>query len=260
MIKLIASDLDGTLLRGGAQVPSAEAMELIRALQEKGVLFSAASGRQCPNLRRLFWPLSGEMVLLGENGCLVTYKGERLLQKGLDRGLALELIREILGMEGCEALISCPDAYWLLPKTQHYLDVVLHRWKMTVCAVEEPEEICEPILKISMCMTDGLDPAVVEAISARWQGRVANIAVSGKEWLDFTVGNKGEGIRAIRERFGFERDEVVVFGDGYNDIEMLEEAGHSYAMDTAAEAVKAHAGHACSRVEDVLREILDTLQ
>ena len=72
MIKLIASDLDGTLLRGGAQVPSAEAMELIRALQEKGVLFSAASGRQCPNLRRLFWPLSGEMVLLGENGCLVT--------------------------------------------------------------------------------------------------------------------------------------------------------------------------------------------
>lgn len=258
MIKFIASDLDGTLLRNGAQTPSPEAMELIEALQKKGVLFAPASGRQCPNLRRLFWPLSREMVLLGENGCLVTYKGRVLSQVTLDRGLALALIREIMGMEGCEALVSCPDAYWLLPKTQHYLDVVLNRWKMTICTVPTPEEICEPILKVSMCMTDGLDPARVEEMTARWQGR-CSIAVSGKEWLDFTVGNKGMGILGVRREFGFAKEEVASFGDNYNDIEMLDESGLAFAMDTAPEAVKAHANRICTRVEDSLREILESL-
>ncbi len=259
MIKFIASDLDGTLLKNGAQYPSKEALELIEALREKGVLFAAASGRQCPNLRRLFWPVSQEMILLGENGCLVTYKGRVLSQIPLGQELALELIREILAMDDrCEALISCPDAYWLLPKTRHYLDVVLNRWKMTICTAETPEEICEPILKISMCMTDGLDPAVAGEMSRRWSGR-CKTAVSGKEWLDFTLGDKGQAIRAIRGEFGFARDEVAVFGDNYNDMEMLDEAGHAYAMDSAPDEVKGHANYICHRVEDTLREILEGL-
>lgn len=259
MIKLIASDLDGTLLRNGAQHPTPEAMELIGALREKGVIFAAASGRQCPNLRRLFWPASQEMVLLGENGCLVTYRGRILSQTPLGQELAQELIREIMAMDDrCEALVSCPDAYWLLPKTRHYLDVVLNRWKMTICTAETPEEICEPILKISMCMIDGLDYGVVEEMTRRWQGR-CKIAVSGKEWLDFTIGDKGQAIRAVREEFGFAKEEVAAFGDNFNDVEMLDEAGHSYAMDTAPEAVKAHAGQICTCVEDSLREILSRL-
>ena len=154
--------------------------------------------------------------------------------------------------------VSCPDAYWLLPKTRHYLDVVLNRWKMTICTAETPEEICEPILKISMCMTDGLDYGVVEEMTRRWQGR-CKIAVSGKEWLDFTIGDKGQAIRAVREEFGFAKEEVAAFGDNFNDVEMLDEAGHSYAMDTAPEAVKAHAGQICTCVEDSLREILSRL-
>ena len=46
MIKLIASDLDGTLLRNGAQEVDPKVYDLIRTLKEKGVHFAAASGRQ----------------------------------------------------------------------------------------------------------------------------------------------------------------------------------------------------------------------
>lgn len=259
MIKFIATDLDGTLLQGGAQRPSPEAMELIRALQEKGVLFAAASGRQCPNLHRVFWPISQEMVLLGENGCLVTYRGRTLFQQELDREPALELIREILAMgEDCEALVSGPQTYWLLPKTTRYLDMVLNRWDMTICTTRAPEDICDPILKISLCMTDGLDPQVAGELSARWQGRFKT-AVSGREWLDFTTGHKGLGIRAIREEFGFAQDEIAVFGDNYNDVEMLDEAGLAFVMDTAPGPVKAHGNRICHRVEDSLQELLQTM-
>lgn len=258
MIKLIATDLDGTLLRDGAMVPSPEALELIRQLQERGVLVAAASGRQCPNLRRLFWPVSQDMVLLGENGCLVTYRGRVLSQTAMDRGMALELIHEILGMEGCEAHISGPDASWLLPKTRLYLDKMLHLWKMNVCAVETPEEICGPILKVSICMLDGLDPQVRDRMARRWGDR-CRVAVSGAEWLDFTIADKGVGIRAVCREFGLAKDEVAVFGDNYNDIEMLDEAGLAYAMEAAPDAVKAHSNRICRRVEDSLRELLQTL-
>ncbi len=256
MIKLIASDLDGTLLQGSAQRPSPEAMELIRALQQKGVLFAAASGRQCPNLHRIFWPLSQEMVLLGENGCLVTYKGRTLFQKELEREAALELIREILAMgEDCEVLVSAPQTYWLLPKTLRYLDMALNRWDMTLCTTRDPEDICDPILKISLCMADGLNPQVVEDLCQRWQGRFKT-AVSGREWLDFTTGHKGLGIQAVREAFGFSKEEIAVFGDNYNDVEMLEEAGLAFVMDTAPDPGKARGNRICHRVEDSLGEIL----
>lgn len=259
MIKFIASDLDGTLLRNGAQQPSGEALELIRALRDKGVLFAAASGRQYQNLRRIFWPVSRDMVILAENGCLVTYRDRVLFQKELDRDIAMELIREIMAMgEDCEVLISSPQSYWLLPKTLRYLEEVLNRWGMTICTARTPEDICDPILKISLCMLNGLDPKVAEEMSARWRDRFKT-AVSGKEWLDFTLGDKGMGIRAIQKEFGFKKEEIAVFGDNFNDVEMLDEAGLAYVMDTAPEAVKAHGNRSCSRVEDSLREILASL-
>lgn len=54
MIKMVASDLDGTLLQNGAQALKPPVFELIRDLREKGILFVAASGRQYPNMRRMF--------------------------------------------------------------------------------------------------------------------------------------------------------------------------------------------------------------
>ena len=53
-VKLIASDLDGTLLRGGAQSITPRELEIIRAVLDKDIIFVPASGRQCESLKRLF--------------------------------------------------------------------------------------------------------------------------------------------------------------------------------------------------------------
>ena len=63
MIKLIASDLDGTLLHNGAQKLTPRAIELIHELTQKGVHFVAASGRQYPALARLFEPVHGNCFI-----------------------------------------------------------------------------------------------------------------------------------------------------------------------------------------------------
>ena len=58
MIKLIASDLDGTLLQNGAQELNPEIYDLILALKERGIHFAAASGRQYASERNLFKPIA----------------------------------------------------------------------------------------------------------------------------------------------------------------------------------------------------------
>ena len=77
MIQLIAADLDGTLLDSNKRL-SPDLFPLIRTLGARGVRFAAASGRQVDNLRALFAPLAGEMLLIAENGAAV-YDGPRCL-------------------------------------------------------------------------------------------------------------------------------------------------------------------------------------
>lgn len=70
MIKLIASDLDGTLLQNGAQRPSPKIFDLILRLKEKGIHFAAASGRQLYSQHQLFAPVKNDISYIAENGSL----------------------------------------------------------------------------------------------------------------------------------------------------------------------------------------------
>ena len=70
MIRLIASDIDGTLLHNGAAEIDPVIFEEIHRLKQKGILFCPASGRQYHSLRRLFAPAADELTYLCENGAL----------------------------------------------------------------------------------------------------------------------------------------------------------------------------------------------
>ena len=80
MIKLVASDLDGTLLLHKAQSLPEEIFSLIRQLEELGIMFVAASGRQYPNMTKLFAPVASEISYISENGALAVDHGEVLYQ------------------------------------------------------------------------------------------------------------------------------------------------------------------------------------
>ena len=69
MIRLVASDLDGTLLYPDGNLPEG-IFDTIEALHAKGVLFVAASGRQHGNLRRLFAPVKDKIAFIAENGAI----------------------------------------------------------------------------------------------------------------------------------------------------------------------------------------------
>lgn len=255
MIKLIASDIDGTLLMGGAKKLSAEAFELIERLHQKGVLFAAASGRQYPNLRRLFAPIWKDMLFICENGALVMYHGEVLSSTEIPRALGCALMRDILAHGDCEAALSGKTTSYFQPKSAAFMDRMLYTSGNTVTVVDDLCAVDEPFLKISVYDAAGVANHSAEYFHQKWAGQIEG-AIAGFEWFDFTLADKGTGISLLRDRFGLQKEQILAFGDNFNDLPMFREVGHSYAMETAADGVKSAARHTAARVEDTLRALL----
>lgn len=115
-IKLIASDLDGTLLLHGAQKCNAELFPLIEELTERGIYFVAASGRQYLNLQRLFAPVKEKITYLCENGSLVMHMDQVLLKRQFEDDLALDICHTVLDHPDCEIVISGERTSYLIPK------------------------------------------------------------------------------------------------------------------------------------------------
>ena len=85
MIHLIASDIDGTLLQGGQTRLDPALFDVIERLEQHGIRFAAASGRQYTNLRRLFAPVADKIDYICENGSLVISDGSVLYKQVIDR-------------------------------------------------------------------------------------------------------------------------------------------------------------------------------
>ena len=93
-IKLIASDLDGTLLPYGTTELGPEVCGLIKQLNEQGIRFAPASGRQLDNLRLLFEPVKDEITYVCQNGAGAVADGKRLCFFPMEE--ALEMTGKVL--------------------------------------------------------------------------------------------------------------------------------------------------------------------
>ena len=254
MIRLIASDIDGTLLQNGETAIGERFFQQARHLMEEGIALCAASGRQYSSLRSLFAPVAEGMYFLCENGAVVYGPGAKLLSKTvIDRGVSLELCRDILAIPDCEVLISGTNMSYLCPKTEDYVDHIRYFVGNNTTILNSPEEMPEDFVKISAYYRPGA--TVVEPMLApKWQKRF-QVAVAGACWLDFTLADKATGIRALCDYLSIDTGEVMAFGDNYNDVPMLDAVGHPYLMDSAAEALRCRYPHQCTRPEDILETL-----
>lgn len=254
MIRLIASDIDGTLLPYGETAIPPELFEEIHRLEAKGVLFCPASGRQYTSLRRLFAPVTDKVPFLCENGAVVFGPGSPgpvLSKTVMDRARSLRLCRDILALRGVEALISGEDTSYLCPKEGNILTVMEGKGN-NIALVSRPEDVPEDFVKVSAYCPGRLEETWLD-LTPRW-GKQFQAAVAGEEWVDFTLADKGTGLARLCAALGVEPDEVMAFGDNYNDLPMLRYAARPYLMEGADPALRQ--GFAlCRRVTDVLRTL-----
>ena len=119
--------------------------------------------------------------------------------------------------------------------------------------VDDPDDIPETIIKVSAFSRRGTG-AVIEHFRERW-GEIFQVAVAGDQWIDFTLADKGSGLRIICDAMGVKPEEVMSFGDNYNDIPILSLVGHPYIMDNAVQELQELFSNHCRRVADVLKTL-----
>lgn len=254
MIRLLATDLDGTLLEEDGTLPEGT-FEAIRTLARLGIRFAASSGRQYGNLRRLFGPVAADMAFVCENGALCMVEGHPAGVFSLEADVVKEVVEDIERC-GMELLFSGRNTCYMLDHNRAYTDDIVYRLRNTVTMIGCVEEIDEPVLKISGFLSGGVQE-VAPWLLAKWSHRLT-ATVSGKEWFDFTVANKGMGIRTLMRHFALEPKEVAAFGDNFNDESMLDAVGYPFVMAHADPALHKPEYHSCRKVLAVLSAIART--
>lgn len=257
MLRLIASDIDGTLLQNGAVEIPEELFAEIDRLAGKGILFCPASGRQYHSLRRLFAPVADRVPYVCENGAIVFGMGSPgpvLGRTVMERALAIQLCRNIMAQPEAEVLVSGQDACYVCPKKVDMVSLVRDGLGNKTVVLNTLEDMPEEIIKVSAyCPHRRLEETRL-ALVFRWE-RAFHAAVAGEEWLDFTLADKGTGLAQLCGALGIGMADVMAFGDNYNDLPMLEKVGQPYLVETAAPDLRKRIPGSCVSVLDVLRSL-----
>lgn len=222
MIKLVVSDLDGTLVPEGSGTLPQELVDTLNRLQESGIPFAVSSGRQYASLKRVFRPLAVEPYILALNGGCI-YKGDRCLyQDPMPQEAALTIAREAARLPYCDVILETREECWVYRsrnKVAKELDDRQYHYR----EIERLEDVQGRVVKVACYLTEGLE-AFAQENQQRWGGQ-CSVARSGERWVDFNVSNKGRGLEALCKLLGIDPADTVAFGDNLNDRPMLAVAG-----------------------------------
>lgn len=259
MIKLIATDMDGTLLNSKNEIQDGF-YDVFNEIREKEIIFAAASGRQYYNLLEKFKDIKDNMMFIAENGTFVVYKGKELVVNSLDINLARELIKIGRTIENAFVILCGKNSAYIESKDERLLEQT-KKYYARYEIVSDLTKVEDEILKVTICDFSGSEENSNKYFDDYREK--AQVCVSGKIWLDITANgvNKGVAIKEVQERLGIDYKETMVFGDYLNDLEMMDSAYYSYAMENAHDDLKKVARFIAKSNDDngvvhAIREIL----
>lgn len=241
-IKLVAADMDGTLLDSKSQIPPG-LFELIIRLYDRGVRFAAASGRQYYNLLKLFAPVKDKMLFIAENGGMVFDGEKELFVQNIpapDIRNIVNLARSIPGAYslvcGVQAAYSQDDQPQFMGNAAKYyahLELIPDQFSRL-----DAEDFC----KVAVFHADA-ERHVLPVMKQLEKDFL--VSLSGINWVDVMRKgvNKGSAIREIHSMFGITPDETMAFGDYMNDLEMMKACHYSCAVANAHPDLKAHCNY-----------------
>ena len=246
-IKIIATDMDGTLLdpRGQLDLPRLE--KILDKLDHRGVRFVIATGNEVHRMRQLLGHLAERVVLVVANGARI-FENNELLQAQtwddamVDRALVHFKGREcqdqfvVTGMNG--GFVKEGTVFTELDKfmTPEMIEKLYQRMNFVN---EFDSNLFGGVLKMSMVVGEERSESVLQEINDLFDGHVRAVS-SGYGCIDILQDriHKAWGLVELLKRWNLKPEQIMAFGDSENDIEMLELAGISYAMENAEEAVK----------------------
>lgn len=246
MIKLIATDIDGTLIQDSTPDLYPEIEEEIRRLTDQGVIFVCASGRQYASISNVFRNVSDRIIYIAENGAHIRSRDRELSLTEMRRDYVEELVQQLRQYQDCEMVVSTPEGSLVETKNQKFLDMMTHGYHNVFQIVEDVLAVRQPILKVSIYHAGSIRSFGESVLIPAWKDRLQTF-VAGEEWVDFMdlSVDKGNALMTVQKAYGITKTETMAFGDNTNDIGLMQAAGESYAVENAHPDVKNAAKYIC---------------
>ena len=247
MIRLIATDIDGTLVKDSTAYIYPEILKTVREWTDKGGYFCVASGRQYYSIRHMFEQVSDRVIYLAENGAHVRYGEKDILVQKMRR----EYVEELMGQlrqhyDECDVIASSTQGSLIESHNEEFINFIAegyhNKYRVVEDVLAEPEEI----IKIAIRRKGSIRGLGETVLIPQWEDKI-KACMAGEEWVDFMDASvdKGNALKVIQEYLGVTAAETMAFGDNDNDIGLLMAAGESYAVENARDSVKSVAKHIC---------------
>lgn len=239
--KLAVFDIDGTLTVRKDEIPIST-LEAIKSLEERGIHCLIATGRSKKAVENIM-DITGIKNYISLNGQYISYEEEVIYKYDYPKDV-IERIMEISDEIGAHYVLTNDKGYYV-PGLHEIL-------KTKTSSVLVPGNIREehgeedPVNQIEVYCEDSdyhcFDELHDRYNFTRWHTGGFDIVVKGR--------SKSAGIKEVADRLGIQRSEIICFGDGDNDKDMVEYVGMGVAMGNATDNVKSVADYITGPVHE----------
>ena len=261
-VKLIVTDVDDTLIPESHMDLNPEYFEVIGRLQEKGIMFVGASGRQKVSIKKVFAPIQNEIAFLADNGTDITTKDFAISMKFEDEDYK-KLAEELETLGGKFQYMPCKPDWGYVDESAEDFYKLFERYGFQMKKVKDLTAL-KDICKVSLYHPEGIPEDLELRMKDEWSDKM-DVCIAGRVYLDFTKKgcNKGNGVKMIQEYYGIQPEETVTFGNADNDISMIRQAKYGYAVGNASENLKREAYEIIGDMKEdavlkKMREILES--
>lgn len=239
--RLVAVDMDGTFLDAQRTYDRARFDRVHRRLQAAGVRFVVASGNQYWQLLTYFDGFP-DVFYIAENGAVVATADRVLRVAPFEPTAAASALDFVDGLPGVSALACGVKSAYARHDTDPAVLAVMRRYYVRLELVAGWPEVDDDLVKLALdCPAERTGALLAELAVGLPRGVVATSSGHGSIDLVSHGVNKGVALAWLGEQLGIAPQEMIAFGDGGNDVEMLALVGLGVAMANAPDEVKKHA-------------------
>ena len=246
-IRVIATDMDGTLLDPKGQLDLPRLEKILDKLDQCDIRFVIATGNEVHRMRQLLGHLAERVVLVVANGARIFENNELIQAQTWDDAMVDKALAHFKGRECQEQFVVTAMNGGFVKKGTVFTELdkfmtpeMIEKLYQRMNFVDEFDpNLFGGVLKMSMVVGEERLDSVLQEINDLFDGHVRAVS-SGYGCIDILQDgiHKAWGLVELLKRWNLKPEQIMAFGDSENDIEMLELAGISYAMENAEEAVK----------------------
>lgn len=243
MIKLVVTDMNGTLLNAAQKFDHSRLNQLLQRLAQHHAYFAVCSGNQYRHLRDVMAPVSANnLIYVAENGASIYWQQKQIF----DGALSAKQLADFLQLYQAQPPLLQQAYIILTGSTKSYTsrgvpEALLQQARQFYANLQavDLQKVTTPIKKISLAYTSGQPQQHVAALNQYFAGQLV-AHDSGYGVIDLVRADVGKAaaVKFLQQYWQITPAETVAFGDGTNDIAMLKSAGRSYAMQNAAAEVQ----------------------